>query len=262
MTEVEPTDGELVAIAEAAYELPRVQELLRRHDLVAATSAEALRSFLIDAGKVYLIQKRDQDQHQRPSALTAELKRIHDLAFQLSERLEQFAPHVHDFKFNRLQQQLPFGGLGPSDPSSFREIEDRYQPGAPEYELSRQLEKICGEHLLFTIQSVSYFSEQALELIDPKKFGGRPSKLALNRWADNVRNFWVKGMKLPFVHSMEGEFVTSTPALFCIDAMALLDEEPTKANITTAVRYARDSGLAWERQMKANQTGTSPDKEG
>jgi hypothetical protein len=68
-------------------------------------------SFLVDAGTLYLVQKADQEKHQSPRKLHAELKSIHRLAVQLSEKLERLPEHESEFRRFRLNQLLPFGCL-------------------------------------------------------------------------------------------------------------------------------------------------------
>ena len=248
--------------AETAYTVANVEQLRVKYRLSDATSLEAMQSFLITAGTVYLTQQRDQAQHQAPSLLTAELRAIQKLAGNLLERLAGLPAHVYDFHQSRLTQQMPFGGLGPSTPENVAKIERRYQSGATEHHLAQQLSIVCAENNRSAVESIMVFSGNAAAAISPKEFSGRLPDLALNRWADNVRNFWTKGMQLQFVHSMDGAFATSAPANFCTDAMALLDREPTKSEILTAVRYARDAGLAWEKMISANQAETTPTTDG
>jgi len=248
--------------AEAAYLPALVERLLQNHKLGAATTVDALRTFLIDAGRVYLIQKNDQEVHQSPSLLRKELLAINKLASKLSDKLDHLLAHVHDFEQSRLLQKVPFGGLGPVSPCAVPGIERRYQKGEPEYELARCLDVVCRDTNVSGVQGIMVFSKRAAEVINAKGFGGRLPDLALNRWADNVRNFWVKGMRLEFPHSVVGKNATSAPANFCIDSMALLDNTVTKAGILTAVRYARDSAIAWEKLKTDNQTETAPDPDG
>jgi len=250
------------AQAEAAYLPALVEGLLQNHKLGEATAVDALRTFLIDSGKSYLIQKNDQAMHQSPKELRAALSSINQLAAKLSEKLEKLLAHMHDFEQSRLLQKMPFGGLGPAPPGAIPGIQNRYQKGEPEYELSQCLKVVYGGKNVSAVQGIMVFSKRAADVIDAKGFGGRLPNLALNRWADNVRNFWVKGMRLEFPHSVVGKNATSAPANFCVDAMTLLDDTVTKASILTAVRYARDSAIAWEKHKADNRTRTSPDPKG
>jgi hypothetical protein len=252
------TDPDFKAVAEAVYTSANVESLRDKHRLSDTTSTEAMQSFLIAAGTVYLTQKFDQAQHQAPSLLNTELKAIHKLAGNLLERLAKFPAHVHDFQRSRLMQQLPFGGLGPSSSDIITKIEMRHEPGSTEHQLSRQLNVVCSDNNRSAVEGIMVTAGAAAVTMSNREFSGRLSDLALNRWADNVRNFWTKGMQLPFAHSVEGPFATSEPANFCIDAMAMLDTEPTKSEIMTAVRYARDAGLAWQREMSSGQAETPP----
>jgi len=248
--------------AEAAYPPALVEGLLQNHKLGGAATVEGLRTFLIGAGRVYLIQKNDQAVHQSPSLLRGELLAINKLATQLSEKLEHLPAHVHDFEQSRLLQKMPLGGLGPVPPDAIPVIQSRYQKGEPEYELARCLDVVCRDTNVSGVQGIMVFSKRAAAEINPKVFSGRLPNLALNRWADNVRNFWVKGMGLEFRHSVVGKNATSAPANFCIDAMAPLDNTVTKAKIMTAVRFARDAANAWEKRKADGQTETTPDPKG
>ncbi len=259
-TKLRKTDRQLAAQAEDAYPAAAVDRLVERHKLNGSTTAAKLRKFLIDAGTVYLAQKQDQAEHQAPSALSKELRTICRHATALAEILERFPAHVHDFEQGRLHQKMALGGLGPTERAGVSNISESYQFGSPEYELARDLHVICRDENRSAVQGIRIFAERAIAAVNAKDFGGRLSNLALNRWADNVRNFWVQEMKLPFPHSMVGKYATSAPANFCIDAMALLDDEPTKANIMTGVRYARDSAVAWEQARKDRRTKTTPHK--
>ncbi len=248
--------------AEAAYLPALVEGLLQNHKLGGATTVDAVRTFLIDAGKLYLIQKNDQAIHQSPSLLREELLAINKLATELSEKLELLPARIHDFQESRLLQKMPFGGLGPAPSDAIPEIQRRYQKGEPEYELARCLDAICDDRNVSGVQSIMVFSDGATKIMNPRRFGGRLPNLALNRWADNVRNFWVEGMGLDFRHSVVGKNATSAPANFCIDAMALLDDTVKKASMMTAVRFARDSAIAWEKRKAGSQTETTPNPEG
>ena len=174
----------------------------------------------------------------------------------------QLPAHVHDFKQSRLLQKMPYGGLGPVPPDAIAEIQGRYQKGEPEYELARCLDALCDGRNISGVQSAMVFSGGAAEIMSPKQFGGRLPNLALNRWADNVRNFWVQGMHLKFPHSVVGKNATSVPANFCIDAIAPIDETVTKAKMMTAVRFARDAAIAWEKRKANSRTETAPGPKG
>jgi hypothetical protein len=254
------SDSELAARAELAYSSAVAEKLITGHRLGNCTTAEALQRFLVKAGTVYLVQKRDAMEHQAPSRLRTELGFIQQLADKLSERLQRIPVHVHDFQHSRLMQKMPFGGLGPVPVESISDVKAKYEPGSPEYELARRLGGVCSEKNISAVQGILVSAQAAMIALTDKDFGGRLPNLALNRWADNVRNFWVKGMHLPFAHSVVGSDATSAPANFCIDAMAALDSEPTKAEIMTAVRYARDAAIAWEKMVTLPQTGTTPDQ--